>query len=94
MLESGVDIIEIERIEGAISRHGSRFLERIYTPDEIQQCVGRVASLAARFAAKEAPSRRWALGWDGGRWRSIGREAGSLGSCFTGGQPRSPIVWA
>ena len=65
MLESGVDIIEIERIEGAISRHGSRFLERIYTPDEIQQCAGRAASLAARFAAKEAAFKTLGarLGW-------------------------------
>ncbi len=53
-METGVDIIEIRRIEEAVSRYGDRFLDRVYTPMEIQQCRGKVESLAARFAAKEA----------------------------------------
>ncbi len=54
MLETGIDIIEIERIEAAVARHGERFLERVYTSEELEQARGRVESLAARFAAKEA----------------------------------------
>ncbi len=54
MLEAGVDIIEIERIQSALDRHGQRFLDRVYTELEQAQCGGRVESLAARFAAKEA----------------------------------------
>lgn len=54
MLEAGVDIIEIERIEGTLARHGQRFLDRVYTEMEQRQCRGRAESLAARFAAKEA----------------------------------------
>ena len=54
MLEAGVDIIEIDRIEAALARHGRRFLDRVYTELEQAQCGGRVESLAARFAAKEA----------------------------------------
>ena len=50
----GVDIIEIDRVEGAISRQGQPFLHRIYTERELEACRGRIPELAARFAAKEA----------------------------------------
>ena len=54
MVETGIDIVDIERIEAAVARHGQRFLERVYTAGEVEQCRGRSESLAARFAAKEA----------------------------------------
>lgn len=50
----GTDIIEIARIEKAIADFGGRFLHRIYTDAELDLCGGNTASLAARFAAKEA----------------------------------------
>jgi holo-[acyl-carrier protein] synthase len=50
----GVDIIEISRIEDSIKRLGQPFLDRIYTPKEIETYRGKLPSLAARFAAKEA----------------------------------------
>jgi len=53
-LATGVDLIEIARIEEVIARHGKRYLERIYTPAELEQCGKRTESLAGRFAAKEA----------------------------------------
>ncbi len=68
MLETGVDIIEIDRIEGALARHGSRFLERVYTPNEVRQSRSRAESLAARFAAKESAFK--ALGERVG-WREV-----------------------
>ena len=58
----GVDIIEIARIEKAIARWGEHFLKRVYTEKEIELCQSRAASLAARFAAKEAAMK--ALGTD------------------------------
>ncbi|MCC7103821.1 MAG: holo-ACP synthase [Chloroflexi bacterium] len=54
MLQVGVDIVEIERIERALRRYGDRFRRRIYTPRELAESGGRGQSLAARFAAKEA----------------------------------------
>ena len=68
MLATGVDIIEIERIERAVARWGDRFLARVYTPREIAFCRGRIPELAARFAAKEAISKALGLGiwWRGG----------------------------
>ncbi len=65
MLFSGVDLVEINRIDRAVTRHKERFLTRIYTPRELEQSQGRIESLAARFAAKEAAAK--ALGT--GIWR-------------------------
>lgn len=67
----GVDIVAIARIEETIARWGERFLERVYTDAELELCHGRIPSLAARFAAKEAVIK--ALGGlsSGFRWREI-----------------------
>jgi holo-[acyl-carrier protein] synthase len=67
MLRTGVDIIEIERIAQAVDRHGQRFLARVYTAEELAYCGQRVASLAARFAAKEAIAKALGTGvWQEG----------------------------
>jgi holo-[acyl-carrier protein] synthase len=50
----GVDIIEIDRIRQVIARWGDRFLSRVYTGPELQRYGNKPASLASRFAAKEA----------------------------------------
>lgn len=60
----GIDIIELERIDGSFNRFGSRFLSRILTPKE-QNAVGsppRIRSVAARFAAKEAVAKAMGTG--------------------------------
>ncbi len=54
MQHIGVDIVEIARIERAITRWGNGFLERIYTGTELKLYGGRASSLAARFSGKEA----------------------------------------
>lgn len=53
-IRTGVDTVEIERVERAIERWGDRFLNRVFTSMELESCGGRIESLAARFAAKEA----------------------------------------
>ncbi len=53
----GLDITEVDRMEGAIVRHGAPFLERLFTPVEVAYCErykNRYEHYAARFAAKEA----------------------------------------
>ena len=50
----GVDIIEIDRIKTAIERWGEDFLHRVYTDPELKLYEKQPASLAARFAGKEA----------------------------------------
>ena len=54
MTAIGVDIVDIERIAQSIDRFGDRFLQRVFTEQELAYCNGRVDSLAARWAAKEA----------------------------------------
>jgi holo-[acyl-carrier protein] synthase len=70
-LTTGVDLIEIERLESVIQRYGQQFLERIYTSQELADAGASLASLAARFAAKEAVAK--ALGCGIGRvgWKEI-----------------------
>lgn len=76
MLTTGVDLIEIARIERAVENHGDRFLARVFTPNEILYCRGRVPELAARFAAKEAVSKALGVGmrvlaYDGVYWKDV-----------------------
>jgi holo-[acyl-carrier protein] synthase len=54
VLETGVDIVEIPRVGDLLRRYGDRFRRRVYTDQEWADSNGRIASLAARFAAKEA----------------------------------------
>src|SRR5262245_13889853 len=65
MLYTGIDLIEIERIDRAIARWGERFLRRVYTPTELAPYRGRVPSRAARWAAKEAVAKLLGAGLRG-----------------------------
>lgn len=70
-LATGVDLIEINRVEEVIARHGKHYLERIYTSAEIEQCGKRVESLAGRFAAKEAVAKALGCGIGEVTWKEI-----------------------
>lgn len=71
MLRSGVDIIEVHRIDRAILRHGQRFFDRFYTAQELIDCSGRTPALAARFAAKEAVAKALGTGIGDVGWKDI-----------------------
>ena len=71
MLTTGVDIIEIPRIKQMLDRYGQRFLNRVFTPDEIAYCRGRAPNLAGRFAAKEAAMKALGTGVRGVSWKDI-----------------------
>jgi len=75
ILGSGVDLCEVPRIEAAIARYGSHFLERIFTEREIAYAdrkANRFERYAARFAAKEAGMKALGVGWTGGiAWRDF-----------------------
>lgn len=70
-LSSGVDLVDIARIRDAVDRHGDRFISRIFTETEQRDCGGRVSSLAARFAAKEAVSKALGCGIGDVGWLDI-----------------------
>ena len=67
----GIDVIEIERVRRVLARHPQRFLARVFTPEEVAFCRGRVPELAARFAAKEAVMKALGTGARGLAWREI-----------------------
>src|SRR5882672_8943141 len=65
ILGVGIDIVEVDRIEGSYEKFGERFLNRILHPNEIGYCLSHKAPgpfLAARFAAKEAISKAFGTG--------------------------------
>lgn len=72
---TGVDLMEIERIQESLDRFGERFLNRVYAPKEIAYCMRKknaAESLAARFAAKEAGAKALGTGIAKGvNWREI-----------------------
>jgi holo-[acyl-carrier protein] synthase len=71
ILRTGVDLIEISRIQEVIARHGQRYLERIYTASEREQLGRDAESLAGRFAAKEAVAKALGSGIGPVSWQDI-----------------------
>ena len=71
----GIDMVDCRRLAQAVRRHGQRFLKRIYTPAELDYCLGRkrqLEHLAGRFAAKEAVLKVLGTGLvQGMRWTDI-----------------------
>lgn len=72
---SGIDLVEIARIQQSMDRFGRRFLDRIFTTAEQAYCLGKrkaAESFAARFAAKEAAAKALGTGISHGvGWREI-----------------------
>jgi holo-[acyl-carrier protein] synthase len=72
---TGIDLIEIDRIQHSIDRYGERFLNRVYTAGEQAYCLRKrlaAESFAARFAAKEAGAKALGTGISHGvNWLEI-----------------------
>lgn len=79
---TGIDVAEVDRIARSIERFGNRFLQRVFTAEEIRYCeskANKTERYAGRFAAKEAAMKAIGTGWNKGvAWRDIEvtREAG------------------
>jgi len=71
ILRSGIDTIEISRLEEIRPEIRERFISRVFTTQEIAQARNRNDVLSGLFAAKEAVSK--ALGTGIGRvaWQDI-----------------------
>lgn len=72
IIGTGNDLIDIRRIEKTLSRFGTRFIERCFSPEEIAKAERRraagthIATYAKRFAAKEACSKALGTGFNHG----------------------------
>jgi holo-[acyl-carrier protein] synthase len=65
ILGTGIDIIEVQRVEAAREKFGDRFMRRILRPSELEYCLSYKSPgphLAARFAGKEAISKAFGTG--------------------------------
>ncbi|HEX5234289.1 MAG TPA: holo-ACP synthase [Silvibacterium sp.] len=75
LVGTGIDVVDIERIARSIERYGPRFVERVFTADEISYCQRKrnsAESFAARFAAKEAGAKALGTGIQHGvTWKEI-----------------------
>ncbi len=71
MLATGVDIIEIERVEQSIIRFGDKMRNRIFTEQEQTYCADKITSLAGRYAIKEAVSKALGTGIGDVNWTDI-----------------------
>lgn len=66
ILGIGVDIVDIDRMAELRERHGDRFKNLLFLPDEYDYCMSRAKAdecFAARFAAKEAVMKALGTGW-------------------------------
>ena len=76
ILGIGSDLIDIRRIEQTITRHGDRFIDRIFTDIErakAERRANRIDTYAKRFAAKEACAKALGTGLRAGVfWRDMG----------------------
>jgi holo-[acyl-carrier protein] synthase len=92
VLGLGTDLIETGRVAASITRFGERFLERIFSPEEIAYCQRKknaAESFAARFAAKEAGAKALGTGISRGvTWREfeVKREASGKPSLHLSGR--------
>lgn len=71
----GTDVVAVHQVAESVERFGPRYLQRVYTEHELTSCTGspsvRAASLAARFAAKEATIKLLRPAGHQPDWRSV-----------------------
>jgi holo-[acyl-carrier protein] synthase len=74
-LSVGIDLVSADTVRDSIAEHGSHYLERVYSHQEVDDC--RTAAgvdperLAARFAAKEAVFKALRVADDPVAWRDV-----------------------
>ncbi len=72
IIGTGIDLVDVRRIQKLMGEHEARFIEKYFTPYEasyIQQFNSlekRALSLAKRFAAKEACAKALGTGFQNG----------------------------
>jgi holo-[acyl-carrier protein] synthase len=71
ILKSGIDLVEIRRLEDIQPAIRQRFLNRVFTDNELAEVGNSAASLAGRFAAKEAVAKALGCGIGPVSWKEI-----------------------
>ena len=96
IIGTGIDIVNIDRMEGVMKRWGDAFLRRLFTEQEIVCCQKNIrpsTGFAARFAAREAFLKAVGWGLRGGiHWIDIEVQNDSLGKPFLSFHGKVPEV--
>ncbi len=75
VISIGTDIIEVDRIQLMIQKHGDTFFDRVFTDEEVRYCNARALAsqhFAGRWAAKEAVLKVLGTGWAKGiKWTEM-----------------------
>jgi holo-[acyl-carrier protein] synthase len=71
ILRTGVDLVEIQRFQNIDQGILGRFLQRVFTPEELEQTGRSLVSLAGRFAAKEAVVKALGTGIGDVHWHDV-----------------------
>jgi holo-[acyl-carrier protein] synthase len=79
LLRSGIDLIEIARLEGIRPEIRRRFLTRVFTAQELEDAQDSNLHLAGRFAAKEAVAKALGCGIGPVSWQEIEIRRGQAG---------------
>jgi holo-[acyl-carrier protein] synthase len=79
ILRTGVDMVEIQRLNSQRPAIRARFLQRVFTPHELSEVGESDAALAGRFAVKEAVSKALGSGIGWVRWQDIEVRRGPYG---------------
>jgi holo-[acyl-carrier protein] synthase len=71
LLRSGIDLVEIQRFEELAPNIRERFFQRVFTARELELTGESLASLAGRFAVKEAVAKALGCGIGPVGWKDI-----------------------
>lgn len=78
-IRAGIDLVDISRLNSLRPEVRQRFLQRVFTPLELEQVGRSDASLAGRFAVKEAVAKALGTGIGALGWKQIEVERGPRG---------------
>lgn len=78
-LRTGIDLVELSRLEDLDPSVRQRFLARVFTPRELEETQGQLHRLAGRFAAKEAVAKALGCGIGPIGWQEIEIHSGAQG---------------
>lgn len=92
VVSTGIDLVDVQRLEAAMARHPERFVRRVFTDAERAYCERRARPsihFAGRFAVKEAVLKALQTGWAKGiGWTQVEVVSGQAGEpsvVLTGG---------
>ncbi|GAP20646.1 holo-ACP synthase [Leptolinea tardivitalis] len=80
ILRTGIDMLDISRLEEIDPKIRDRFMRRVYLPAELESADGSFASLAGIFCVKEAVSKALGCGIGEISWQDIETVADSKGA--------------